>query len=87
MTLHQQFIDIIIGVPSTALVDCIRAFPQSHGSYAIILCHNKIAFMAQIDEGEIHRVRTGSNGSDFAVVRLQNVIGIAQQNTRNAMCF
>ena len=85
VTLHQQFIDIVIGIPSAALVDCIRAFSQRHSGYTVILSHYEIAFVAQIDKGKIHCVRTGSDGSDFTVVRFQNVIGITKQNTRNAM--
>ena len=68
VALHQQRVDIIIRVPSAALVDSPRTLAQRKDSDALILCDYNISPPTKIDEGDIDRVRSGPDHFDRAVI-------------------
>ena len=77
MPFHQQAVDIVIGVPSAALVNCPCAFSKGQCRNAVILRDNDIPALTKIDEGNVHRISTGADDPNSAVIRCQPVIGIA----------
>ena len=82
---HQQAVDVVIRVPHAALVDCLRALSQRQGRDAVILGDHDIAPAAEVDQGQVHGVRPGPDGPDRAVIRRQQMIGVAQQCYRDAV--
>ena len=69
MALHQQAIDILIRVPSSALMDSLRVFSKGKGGHTVILCDYDIAPLAEVDQRDIHRVCPGADHLDRAVIR------------------
>ena len=78
VSLHQQTVDILIRVPSSALMDGFRAFAQSQRRNTIVLRDDNIPSLAEIDQRDVHRVRASSNYPNLAVILVQNVIRVAK---------
>ena len=69
VALHQQGIDILIRVPSSALMDGFRTFPKCQRRYTIILRDNNVSPLAEIDQRNVNRVRPGPDHPNLAVIR------------------
>lgn len=67
--LHKQTVDILVRKPASALVDGLRAFPESESGNAVVLRHDDVAFPTHINQRDIHRVGPGADHLDFAVIR------------------
>ena len=66
---HKQTVDILVRKPASALVDGLRAFPESESGNAVVLRHDDVAFPTHINQRDIHRVGSGTDHLDFAVGR------------------
>ena len=67
----------------SALVDGLRALAQGEGGDAVILCDHDIPAPAQVDQRQVHSIRTLADHLHRAVLRHQPVAGIAQDGDRN----
>ena len=67
VTIHQQPVDIIVREPFPALMDGPRAFAQGQSRNAVILGDHDVATLAEIDQGNIHRVSPSADHLDLAV--------------------
>ena len=85
VALHQEGVDIVIGIPPAALVDPVGALAEGHGCEAVILGDDDIPGTEQVEKREIDRVRAGADGTDFAVVRGKDMIRVAEQDHRDAV--
>ena len=79
MPLHQHLVNVRVCIPFPGLMDRIRTFPKCHRRDSIILRHNDIAFMTEIDQLVVHCVRAGTNHDHLAVIRVQDMIRVAKQ--------
>ena len=85
MALHQQLLDITIGVLPAILMNGIGALPQCHCRNTEILRHHDITCTAKVNQGHIHSLCPDAEGAHRAVIRNQHMAGIAQERYRQEM--
>ena len=69
VSFHQEALDVLVRKPASALVNGLRAFPESESSNAVVLGDDDITSLAEVDQRDIHRVSPGADHLDFAVGR------------------
>ena len=78
MAFHQQTIDILVRIPSSALMDGFRTFAQCQRRNTIILRDHDITPLAKINQRDVHCVCPGPDYTDLAVIRVEDVIRVSK---------
>lgn len=85
MPLHKHLVYILICVPFSGLMYRICAFSKSHCSHAIILSYNNVIPPAKIYKRKINGIRSCPDNLHFTVIRIQHMVGIAQNLCQSAL--
>ena len=80
MALHQQAIDILVRVPSSALMDGFRTLAQRQRRNTVVLRDHDVSPLAEVDQRNVHCVSASPDNTDLAIIRVQNVIRVTQQH-------